>query len=58
MRKTIDCTKKLSKFVLTVPVLLPVRTASGSFTKEVFLTQNNTPSMPLNNAHLEGFFFL
>lgn len=41
-------------FAATVPVLLPVRSACGSF----FLskTHNNTPSMPLCDAHLEGFF--
>jgi uncharacterized membrane protein YgcG len=41
-------------FAPTVPVLLPVRSACGSF----FLNkiQNNTPSMPLFEAHLEGFF--
>ena len=42
-------------FAATVPVLLPVRSACGSF----FLnkTHKNTPSMPLCDAHLEGFFF-
>ncbi len=47
--------KNSNTFASTVPVLLPVRSACGSF----FLnkTLNNTPSMPLCDAHLEGFFF-
>lgn len=45
-------------FVPTVPVLLPVRSASGSFSKKVPITKDNTPSMPLTEAHLGGFFIL
>ena len=45
-----------STFVITVPVLHTIRTASGSFSKDSFLTNDNTPSMPLSDAHLEGFF--
>jgi hypothetical protein len=38
---------------------LPIRTAShgGSFLRNG-LTKNNTPPMPLFDAHLGGFFFL
>jgi len=44
-------------FALTVPVLLPFRSANGSFYLKVRNTNNNTPSMPLYDAHLGGFFF-
>lgn len=47
-----------STFVSTVPVLLPVRTAYRSFYKDSFLINDNTPSMPLSDAHLGGFFVL
>ncbi len=57
-KKSIKCIAQLRNCVIfasTVPVLLPVRSACGSF----FLnkTHKNTPSMPLCEAHLEGFFF-
>lgn len=45
-----------STFVLTVPVLHTIRTACGSFSQK-FLTENNTPPMPLSDAHLGGLFF-
>lgn len=47
-------------FVLTVLATLPIRTASQgeSFALESSKTNNNTPSMPLSDAHLGGFFFL
>jgi hypothetical protein len=32
-------------------------TITGSLSTERFLTKNNTPSMPLFDAHLGGFFF-
>ena len=47
-----------STFTSTVSVLHTIRTASGSFFKKVFATKDNTPSMPLPEAHLEGFFIL
>ncbi|GEM_PF-6941664 len=50
--------KKADTFASTVPVLHPLRTAFGSFFKKVLITINNTPSMPLIDAHLEGFFIL
>jgi len=50
--------KKGIIFALKVPVLLPIRTASGSFLKEQFSTQDNTPPMPLLDAHLGGFLIL
>ena len=45
-------------FVPTVPVLLPVRSAYGSFSQTVHITKDNTPPMPLFDAHLGGLFFL
>lgn len=50
--------KKGITFALTVPVLLPIRTAHGSFFKDSTFTNNNTPPMPLHDAHLGGFLFL
>lgn len=52
--------KKVAKFVLTVLATLPIRTASQgeSFSFIKFLTQDNTPPMPLFDAHLGGFLFL
>lgn len=41
-------------FVPTVPVLLPVRSACGSFFLTSFI--HNTPLLPLNEAHWRGFF--
>jgi len=43
-------------FAVTVPVLHPVRSARGAFLK--LCNEDNTPSMALNEAHLEGLFFL
>lgn len=33
-------------------------TVHQSFSKQVRITKDNTPSMPLTEAHLEGFFIL
>lgn len=46
-------------FVSTVLATLPIRTASqgGSFALK-FSTQDNTPPMPLSDAHLGGLFIL
>jgi len=44
-------------FAPTVPVLLPVRSAYGSYLKTVLVTNDNTPPMPLLDAHLGGLFF-
>ena len=41
-------------FASTVPVQHTIRTACGSFFLKKY--NNNTPSMPLRDAHLEGFF--
>lgn len=45
-------------FAATVPALLPVRSAYRSFLKESIFTKDNTPPMPLSDAHLGGLFFL
>ncbi len=50
--------KKCCTFATTVPVLLPVRLAHGSFSKDSLITQDNTPPMPLYDAHLGGFLIL
>ena len=50
--------KKGITFASTVPVLLPIRTARGSFFFDSNFTNNNTPPMPLHDAHLGGFLFL
>lgn len=43
--------------VPTVPVLLPVRSAYGSFFYTIHTIHSNTPPMSLADAHLGGFFF-
>ena len=43
-------------FATTVPILLPVRTASGSSFLGHIITYN-TPPLPLSMAHLGGIFF-
>ncbi len=60
MLKLLGNTKKVYTFVPTVLATLPIRTASQgeSFAFNSFLFQNNTPSTPLNNAHMEGFLFI
>lgn len=50
--------KKGVTFVSTVPLLLPIRTAHGSFFFDSIFTNNNTPPMPLHDAHLGGFLVL
>jgi hypothetical protein len=49
--------KKGVTFVSTLLVLLLVRLACGSFFFESYFTNNNTPPMPLHDAHLGGFLF-
>ena len=44
-------------FAVTVFRLHTIRTASGSFLKDSFLTTDNTPPLPLLEAHLGGLFF-
>jgi hypothetical protein len=56
--KTVTFFKNMYIFAITVLLLLPIRTAQGSFSKDSFFTQDNTPPMPLNDAHLGGFLFL
>jgi hypothetical protein len=43
-------------FALSVPVLHTVRSADKSFFEIVHRFNNNTPPMPLTDAHLGGFF--
>ncbi len=50
--------KNRCTFVLIVLVQHTVRSASGSFYKDSNFTNNNTPPMPLHDAHLGGFLFL
>lgn len=57
-KKQISDIKNSCTFALTVPVLLPIRTAHWSFFKDSTFTNNNTPPMPLHDAHLGGFLFL
>lgn len=42
-------------FVPIVHTTLPIRTASQGVS--FAFTKNNTPSLPLRNAHWEGFLF-
>ena len=51
-------TATLTTFVLTEPGRHSIRTASGSAFKKNVYTQDNTPPMPLSDAHLGGLFFL
>lgn len=44
-------------FALTVPVLHPVGSAYGSWNIDITLINDNTPPMPLSDAHLGGLFF-
>ncbi len=43
-------------FASTGSVMYTIKTAYGSFSKESSRTNDNTPSLPLYDAHLEGFF--
>lgn len=52
----IELGKKVT-FAPTVPVLLPVRSANGSFLKDSSSLNDNTPPTPLFDAHPGGFFF-
>lgn len=45
-------------FAATVLVLHTIKTAYELFFQKVLVTKDNTPSMPLPEAHLEGFFIL
>lgn len=45
-------------FAVTEPELHTIRTALRSVLKKTVYTQDNTPPMPLFDAHLGGFFFL
>lgn len=49
---------KSGTFASTVPALLPIRTACGSFDKTTFSVNNNTPPGLTSVAHLGGFSFL
>lgn len=48
---------KINTFVPLLSVLCNTN-STGSFYSKVRITKNNTPSMPLSDAHLEGFFIL
>lgn len=50
---------KIITFAVTIPATLPVSIAykGGSITSKL-LTQDNTPPMPLSDAHLGGFLIL
>ena len=50
--------KKNYTFAPTVPVMLLVRSAHGSFFLDNNFNNDNTPPMPLYEAHLGGFLFL
>jgi len=56
--KTFTEFKKGITFAPTEPVLYTIRTANGSFFKDSTFTNDNTPPMPLHDAHLGGFLFL
>lgn len=45
-------------FESTEPELHTIRTALGSVFQKTHYNQDNTPPMPLFDAHLGGFFFL
>ncbi|RZS97534.1 hypothetical protein [Cecembia calidifontis] len=49
---------KSGTFASTVPALLPIRTACGSFDKKTFSVNDNTPPRLTSVAHLGGFSFL
>ena len=51
-------TATFSTFVLTEPEMHSRRTTLGSVFKKNVYTQDNTPPMPLLDAHLGGLFFL
>ena len=50
--------EKSGTFASTVPALLPIRTACGSFDKKTYSVNNNTPPGLTSVAHLGGFSFL
>ena len=45
-------------FAATVPALLPNQISLRVFPKRQLFTKDNTPPMPLSDAHLGGLFFL
>jgi len=49
--------QKMSIFAVATSKLFNIKTTLGLFSKDSYLTKNNTPSMPLLDAHLGGFFF-
>lgn len=49
---------KSGTFALTVPALLPIRIACGSFDKIAFSVNDNTPPRLTSVAHLGGFSLL
>jgi hypothetical protein len=57
LKKFIEFKKDIT-FVSTVSALHTVISASGSFLIDSSFTNNNTPPMPLHDAHLGGFLFL
>ena len=56
--KLIEKSCNCMTFAATVPVLLTVGSACGSFLRESIFTYDNTPPMPLTDAHLGGLCFL
>ncbi len=49
---------KNATFASIVPIVLPVRSANGSLLKNSSQLNDNTPPMPLFDAHSGGFFIL
>ena len=50
--------KEVISFASTISELLSIRKVHESYIIDSIFTNNNTPSMPLHDAHLEGFLFL
>ncbi len=49
LKKTLRFSKRVYIFAPTVPLLLPIRTAQGSFFYSIIY--NNTPFLPIHDAH-------
>lgn len=58
VRENVAGNENINTFVPPLTIAKNNSIAIGSFVKKVRITKDNTPSMPLSDAHLEGFFFL
>lgn len=58
MKQELSISKNLYTFVHRPDPGASKNIITGLFSAEQYLTKDNTPPMPLSDAHLGGFFFL